>query len=92
MFPGLSIKEPPFDAALPVTRRRLSPTAPKAMLVARPPYCQSLLKREAGTRDSRNSYGVFGGNGSNPGGVYVETVSISACFARYRVWQAVTYF
>lgn len=51
IFPALSISDAPV-AAPPVTRLKLSPTAPNAMLVPSPAYCQILPKRDEGTRDS----------------------------------------
>jgi hypothetical protein len=54
MLASLSMRLP--SAPLPVKRLSPSPTAPKAMLVASPPYCHSLPNLDSGTLDSRISY------------------------------------
>lgn len=61
MFLSLSINEPSSPWLVPVARRMPSPTAPNAIEVASPLYCQNLPKRDDGTRDSRIWYGGFSG-------------------------------
>ena len=52
MLPALNIRDPEPPSPLPTARRKLSPTAPKAIEVANPPYCHNRPKRDEGTRDS----------------------------------------
>ena len=52
MFASLIISEVGCAVLDFATRRKLSPTAPNAMDVASPPYCQNLPSRDEGTLDS----------------------------------------